>query len=50
MDTDRSGFTAYIKTDDICKYIAEDVDRLTESFILQIMNQIDHCLKKNLKV
>ena len=50
MDTDRSGFTVYIKTNYIYKYIAEDVDKLAESFLLQIMNQIDHCLKKNLKV
>ena len=38
MDTDSSGFTVYIKTNYIYKYIAEDVDKLTESFLIQIMN------------
>ena len=39
-------FTVYRKRDDIYKDIAEDVE--TRYLILQIMNQIDHCLKKKL--
>ena len=46
MDTD--SFIVYIKTDDIYKYIAEDVET-SKILILQIMNQIDHYLKKKIK-
>ena len=41
MDTDN--FIACTKTYGICKDIAEDVE--TRFLIVQIMNQIDHCLK-----
>ena len=44
MDT--HNFIAYIKTNDIYKNIAE---MLKLDMILQIMNQIDHCLKENIK-
>ena len=36
-------FIVYIKTDNIYKYIPEDV---VNRFKLQIVNQIDHCLKE----
>ena len=42
MDTD--SFIVYIKTDDIYKDIAEDV----ETLILQIMNYVDHCVKEKI--
>ena len=42
MDTD--SFIVYIKTDDVYKDIAEDV----ETLILQIMNYIDHCVKEKI--
>ena len=44
MDTD--SFIVYIKTVDIYKEIAET---LKLDLILQIRNQIDHCLKENMK-
>ena len=44
MDTD--SFIVYIETDDIYKDITEDVKT---RLIIQIMNQIDHCLEENLK-
>ena len=44
MDTD--GFIEYIKTDDIYKDIAGNVEK---NLILHIMNQIDHCLKEENK-
>ena len=44
MTTD--SFIVYIKTDDTYKDIAED-DEI--DLILQIMNQIDHCLKQKIK-
>ena len=44
MDT--GSFIVYIKTVDIYKEIAET---LKLDLILQIRNQIDHCLKENMK-
>ena len=45
MDT--KSFIVYVKTDDVYKDIAEDVET---RFILQITNQTDHCLKEKIKV
>ena len=39
-------FIVYIKTNDIYKYIAEDVET---KFDFQIMNQIAHWLKEKIK-
>ena len=44
MDT--YSFIVYLKTDDIYKDIAEE---LKQGFILQTMNQIDHCVKEKIK-
>ena len=44
MDT--YSFIVYIKTDDIYKDIVEE---LKQGFILQTMNQIDHCVKEKIK-
>ena len=43
---DRRSFIAYIKTDDIYRYIAENVEF---DLILQIMDQVDHWLKEKIK-
>ena len=44
MDTD--SFIVYMKTDGISKDIAKDVEL---DLIFQVMNQIDHCLKRKIK-
>ena len=43
---DMDSFIVYLKTDDIYKYIAEDVET---RLILQIMNQTDHHQKEKIK-
>ena len=44
---ERDSFIVYIKTDHIYKDIAEDVET---DLIIQIMNQIDHCPKEQIKL